>query len=152
SEVNGRVTDVFVKEGDAVKKGQPLLKVDPTQQASLTSIQEAALRASQADVQNQIVATASAENAVNTANAALTTSQADMERAVVERNNADIELKRARDLLEADIGSRQNYDTAKMRYDSAVASVNAAKARVDQAQVQVTDAKVKVNQANTAID
>ncbi|MBO0860359.1 MAG: HlyD family secretion protein [Chloracidobacterium sp.] len=152
SEVTGRVMDVYVKEGDLVKKGTPLLRVDPTQQASLTSVQEAALRAQQADVQNQLAAMNSAENAVNTARAALVTSQADLEKAIVERNNADIELKRASSLLEDGIGTRQNFDSAKMRYDSAVASVTSAKARVDQAEVQINDAKVHVDQAKTAID
>ena len=152
SEVTGRVTDVFVKEGDVVKKGTPLLRVDPTQQASLTSIQEAALRAQQAEVQNQVSALITAENAINTARAALTTFQADLERTNAERNNAEIELKRASSLLEDRIGSRQNYDSAKMRYDSATASVNAAKARVDQARIQVKDAEIRVDQAKTAIE
>jgi len=126
SEVTGRVTDVFVKEGDVVKKGRPLLRVDPTQQASLTSIQEAGLRVSQADVQNQISAMTTAENAINTARASLVTFQAELERSNVERNNAEIELKRASSLLEDGIGSRQTFDSAKMRYDSAMASVNAS--------------------------
>ncbi|MGH9936442.1 MAG: efflux RND transporter periplasmic adaptor subunit [Blastocatellia bacterium] len=152
SEVTGRVTDVFVKEGDVVKKGKPLLRVDPTQLASATSIQEAGLRAAQADVQNQTVAMTTAENAINAARAALTTSQADLERAKVERNNAEIELKRATDLLESGITARSVYDTAKMRFDSAVASVNAAQARVEQAQVQIRDAEIRVKQAKTAID
>jgi HlyD family secretion protein len=152
SEVTGRVTDVFVKEGDVVKKGTPLLRVDPTQLASATSVQEAGLRAQQAEVQNQISALTTAENAINTARASLTTFQADLERANVERNNSQIELKRASDLLESGIGSRQSYDTAKMRYDSASASVNAAKARVDQAQVQVKDTEIRVGQAKTAIE
>src|SRR5437763_898488 len=45
SEVPGRVTDIYVKEGDVVTKGKPLLRVDPTQQSSATTLQEAALRA-----------------------------------------------------------------------------------------------------------
>jgi len=152
SEVTGRVTDVFVKEGDVVKKGKPLLRVDPTQLASATSIQEAGLRAAQADVQNQTAAMTTAENAINAARAALTTSQADLERANVERNNAEIELKRATNLLESGITARSTYDTAKMRFDSATASVNAAQARVEQAQVQIRDAEIRVKQAKTAID
>ncbi len=152
AEVSGRVTDVFVKEGDVVKKGKPLLRVDPTQLASSTSIQEAALRAAQADVQNQSQAMLAAENAINTARAALNTSQADLDRAQVERNNAQIELKRQTDLLESGINSRSNYDSAKMRFDSAEASVNAAKARVEQAQVQIKDAEIRVKQARSTID
>ncbi|MGH9752982.1 MAG: efflux RND transporter periplasmic adaptor subunit [Blastocatellia bacterium] len=152
AEVPGRVTDVFVKEGDVVKKGTPLLRVDPTQIESATSVQEAGLRAMQSEVQNQVSALTAAENAVNTARAALTTSEADLERANVERNNYQIELKRASNLLEDGIGSRQSYDAAKMRYDSSTASVNAAKARVDQARVQVKDAEIRVDQAKTAIE
>ena len=152
AEVAGRVTDVFVKEGDLVKKGQPLLRVDPTQLANSTSVQEAALRAVQADVQNQTAAINVAENAINTARASLATAQADFERAQVEKNNAQIELKRQTDLLESGISSRSNYDTAKMRYDSAAASANAAKARVDQSQVQITDAEIRVRQAKASLE
>jgi HlyD family secretion protein len=152
SEVQGRVIDVFVKEGDVVRKGKPLLRVDPTQQANSTTMQEASLRATQADVQNQLAALTTAENAINTARAALITSQADLERANVEKNNAEIELKRQTDLLENGITSRSQFDTAKMRYDSAMASMNSAKARVSQSEIQIKDAEVRVKQASTAID
>lgn len=152
AEVSGRVTDVFVKEGDVVKKGKPLLRVDPTQLANAASVQEAAMRAAQADVQNQIAVITASENAINTARAALNTSQADLDRSQVERANAEIELKRASDLLETGITSRSNYDTAKMRYDSSIASVNAAKARVEQARVQITDAEIRVKQSKASLD
>lgn len=152
AEVSGRVTDVFVKEGDVVKKGKPLMRVDPTQLANATSVQEAAMRGAQADVQNQLAAITASENAINIARAALNTSQADLDRSQVERANAEIELKRASDLLETGISSRSNYDTAKMRYDSSSASVNAAKARVEQAKVQITDAEIRVRQSKAALD
>lgn len=152
AEVSGRVTDVFVKEGDVVKKGKPLMRVDPTQLANATSVQEAAMRAAQADVQNQAAAITVAENTINTARASLNTSQADLERSQVERSNAEIELKRATELLESGISSRSNYDTAKMRFDSANASVNSAKARVEQAQAQIKDAEIRVRQARAALE
>jgi HlyD family secretion protein len=152
SEVNGRVMEVFVKEGDQVRKGKALLRVDPTQLNASASIQEAGLRASQADVQNQLVALTAQENSINTARAALNTAQADFDRAMVDRNNAEIELKRVTDLLEAGIQSKSAYDTAKARFDSSTASVNAAKARVEQAQVQIKDAEIRVNQVKANID
>lgn len=152
SEVTGRVTDVFVKEGDVVKKGKPLLRVDPTQIASATSVQEAGVRAAQAEVQNQLAALTATENAINTSRAALVTAQADLQRAEVERNNAQVELKRATDLLETGISSRSNYDTAKLRFDSANASVNAAKARVEQAQIQIKDSEIRVSQSRAQIE
>jgi HlyD family secretion protein len=152
AEVSGRVTDIFVKEGDQVTRGKPLLRVDPTQLASATSMQEAALRASQADVQNQTAAVAAAENTINNARAALNTAQADLERAKVERNNAEIELKRNTELVESQIVSRSVYDTAKMRFDSANASVTSAQARVQQMQVQVRDAEIRVNQSRASLE
>ncbi|MBO0798443.1 MAG: efflux RND transporter periplasmic adaptor subunit [Blastocatellia bacterium] len=152
AEVPGRVTDVYVKEGQKVKKDDPLLRVDPTQLATSTSSQEAALRASQADTQTQTAAQDAAENAVNTARAQLNTSKADLDKAIVEKNNAEIELKRAADLLESGIQSRSYYDTAKMRFDEAVASVDSCIARVQQSEVQVRDAEIHVTQASAAVN
>lgn len=152
AEVAGRVTDIFVKEGDQVKKGIPLLRVDPTQQSQATAGQQANFQAAQAEVQNQTVALQAAENTINNVKAALLSSQADLERARVDQANAEIELKRNADLVESEVISRSVYDAAKARFDSATASVNAAKARVEQAQVQVKDAEIRVNQVRASID
>jgi HlyD family secretion protein len=151
AEVSGRVIDIFVKEGDQVVKGKPLLRVDPTQLASSTSIREAALQASQAEVQDRTSAIAAAENAINEARAALDTAQADLERANVERNNAQIELNRSTNLLESGVVARSVYDTAKMRYDSAVAAANSAQARAKQMEVQIRNAEIRVDQARAAL-
>jgi HlyD family secretion protein len=146
AEVPGRVTDVFVKEGDFVKKGQKIVRLDPTQQETSVSLQEAALKASEADVQNQNASIIVAENAINTATAAMYSSQADLERAKVDRANSDIEFKRNAELLEAQIISKAVFDSAKARLDSATASVNAASARVNQAQSQIQDSKLRIEQ------
>jgi HlyD family secretion protein len=152
AEVPGRVTDVYVKEGEKVKKGAPLLRVDPTQLATSTSYQEAALHASEAETQTQTAALDAANNAVNTARAQLNTSKADFDKATVEKNNAEIELKRAANLLEAGIQSRSFYDTAKMRFDAAVAAADANKARVEQSEVQVRDAGIRIKQASASVN
>lgn len=151
AEVAGRVTDVYVTEGQQVTKGKPLVRVDPTQLASQTSVQEAALRANQAEVQNQTSVIASTENAINNARAALLSSQADLERAKVERSIAEVELKRNADLVESNIVAKTVYDAAKARFDSAEASVRAAEARVNQSQVQVKDAEIRVNQSKASL-
>src|SRR5262249_50386367 len=102
--------------------------------------------------QSQISSMTTAENAVNTARAALVTSQADLDRANIERANAEIELKRAADLLESNIGTRRDYDSAKLRFHSRTASGNAGNARVEQCQVQIKDGEIRVEQAKTAIE
>ena len=53
AEVPGRVEQIYVTEGETVKKGQPLVKVDPTQSSFAVTAGEASVRVTQADVSNQ---------------------------------------------------------------------------------------------------
>src|SRR4051812_40771089 len=87
AEVSGRITNLYVKEGDDVKKGQPLLKVDPTQPAEQVAATTANVSATQADVNASQAAVDTASNNVNTVQAQLNSAQADLERA-----NADLAL------------------------------------------------------------
>src|SRR5690349_126739 len=65
AEVQGRVTNIYVREGDVVKSEQPLLKVDPTQQANNAASQEAMLRAEEQDARSAEIQWRAAENNVN---------------------------------------------------------------------------------------
>ena len=59
SEVQGRIEEIYVKEGDLVKKGQPLVRLDPKQLQSSTDAQVAAFQASQDEIrvsQSQVIA------------------------------------------------------------------------------------------------
>lgn len=59
SEVQGRIEEIYVKEGDHVTRGQPLVKLDPTQLQSTTDAQMAAYQGAQDDVrvsQSQVMA------------------------------------------------------------------------------------------------
>src|SRR5437588_2976250 len=61
SEVPGRILEIYVNPGDLVKKGQPLVRVDPTQLQSSQEAQWAATQASINDVQNSRNAVSSAQ-------------------------------------------------------------------------------------------
>jgi RND family efflux transporter MFP subunit len=50
-QVDGQITKIFVKSGDRVKAGQPLLQIDPLKQQATVSSQEAARAAQEANVQ-----------------------------------------------------------------------------------------------------
>src|SRR4029079_16678805 len=59
SEVQGRIEEIYHKEGDVVKKGQPLVRIDPTQLESSAQAQLAAYQSSQDEVrvsQSQVTA------------------------------------------------------------------------------------------------
>src|SRR5437868_15529292 len=52
SEVQGRIEDIYVKEGDHVTKGQPLVKLDPNQLESNAQAQTAAFQATQDEIRS----------------------------------------------------------------------------------------------------
>src|ERR1700736_3916245 len=51
-QVEGQITKIFVKSGDHVKVGTPLLQIDPLKQAAAVSSQEASHAAQVANVRN----------------------------------------------------------------------------------------------------
>src|SRR5262245_12331648 len=83
AEVPGRVEQIYVNEGDVVKKNQPLVRVDPTQSSFAVSAGEASVRVSQADAANQQVAVQQSENNVNQAKANLASAQSEDRKSVV---------------------------------------------------------------------
>jgi HlyD family secretion protein len=59
SEVQGKIEEIYHKEGDQVKKGEPLVKLDPTQLDTSAQAQLAAYQSSQDEVrvsQSQVTA------------------------------------------------------------------------------------------------
>ncbi len=179
SEVQGRIEEIYVKEGDAVTKGTPLVKLDPTQLNSSTDAQLAALQAAQNDAQvsrSQILAaqnqltqaqqglTASlasvdtAQQQVTTARQNVVAAQTDVDSQQVNLNAANRELKRTTDLLESGVSSRSEYDLAKDKAEQAEASLRNAQSRlksaqlaVKEAELRVTEAKARANQQEVAV-
>src|SRR5437016_8037022 len=75
SEVQGRIEDIYVKEGDHVTKGQPLVKLDPNQLQSNTDAQLAALQSAQTRIQSADNQKSQALQALNVAQIAVDTSR-----------------------------------------------------------------------------
>ncbi|MEP6850216.1 MAG: efflux RND transporter periplasmic adaptor subunit [Acidobacteriota bacterium] len=165
SEVQGRIEEIYVKEGDLVKKGQPLVRLDPDQLQSSTDAQVAAFQSAQDEVrvsQSQVVAAQNqlaqsqqqlnvAQVAIDTARQQVVSAQTDVDKAQVELNAALREQKRNEQLLESGVISRQVVDEAKDRVDSARASVNTAKANLASRQLGIKDAQARLNQQAVAV-
>ena len=168
SEVQGRIEEIYVKEGDTVDKGQQLVRLDPNQLQSSTDAQLAAYQASRDDVrgnqsrvtaaQNQLsqtrqglvvseAAVSTARENVNQARQQAVTTQTDVSRAEVELRAAKRELKRNEELLESGVISRLEYDQAKDRVDTATASLNNAKARLKSQNIAVKESLSRVKEA-----
>ena len=152
AEVPGRVEQIYVNEGDAVKKGQPLVRVDPTQSSFEVSAGEAGVRVSQADVSNQQVAVQQAENNVNQAKASLSAAEADLERFKSDMQLAQNEYNRYQQLAESGVATKSQFDTAKSRLEQAKAVVSAQVSRINQLKVQLKDSELGVNRAKASLN
>lgn len=168
SEVQGRIEEIYVKEGDRVSKGTALVKLDPTQLESSADAQLASLQASQTDAQvsrSQIVAAqnqysqaqqgliasqASVDTAlqqVNTARQNVVAAQTDIDARQVDVNTANRELKRTTELLESGVASRSEFDAAKDRVETAQVALRNAQSRLRTAQLQVNEAEARVKES-----
>ncbi len=152
AEVPGRVEQIYVTEGETVKKGQPLVKVDPTQSSFAVTAGEASVRVSQADVSNQMVAVDQAKNNVNQMKAALAAAESDLERLKVDLQFNENEYKRNEELVEKGIITKSQFDQYKSRLDQAKALVNAQQSRINQVKVQVKDAELAVDRAQAVLN
>lgn len=127
--VIGRLTEILVKEGDRVRKGQLLAKLESVQAQSEVQAQKALLSSTEADA-------AASEAAVRSADENLRTAQASIDRAKAELERASLNFKRAEKLYNEKLIARQEFDQRKAEYESMDAAVREAEARLAQAKAQ----------------
>jgi HlyD family secretion protein len=125
----GRITDIDVSEGDRVTAGQTLAKLETVQPAADVDSQKANLELTRAEL------VASAAN-IEANLAAQRTQQASLQRTEAELGRARINFDRAKELLEAGLIPRQDYDQRKADYESASAVVAEAQATLSQLKAQ----------------
>ena len=123
----GRITHLYVKEGDHVKKGQLVATVENVQQTAQVAGQEAAISAARTDISSYIAAEKTAEANVEHA-------QADLEQ-------KKLDWDRAQGLYKAGIMAKQDFDARKAAYDLDVASLAQAVAGLNQAKANTASAR-----------
>jgi HlyD family secretion protein len=151
SEVPGRIEEIYVNAGDQVKKGSPLVRVDPTQLQSSQEAQWAATQASLNDVQGARNAVANAQQGLVVAEASVAQQKQQIVAAQIELKTSERELKRATDLVEKNVISRFEYDAARDRYDTAKAKLEAQQIAVKEAEERANQQRVAVKDAQTNI-
>src|SRR5690348_7032074 len=158
SEVPGRIEEIYVNPGDMDTKGNPLVRIDPTQLQSNQEAQWAATQASLNDVQNARNAVNNAQQALAAAEASVASArqqvvafQTNVDKAQVELNTAQRELKRNTDLIEAGVSSRFDYDAARDRYETAKIALETAKANLEAQKLAVKEAAERANQQRIAV-
>src|SRR5260370_9077772 len=151
SEVPGRILEIYVTAGDAVKKGQPLVRVDPTQLQSSQEAQWAPTQASLNDVQNARNAVASAQQGLTVAESGVSQAKQAIVSAEIDLKTAERELKRATNLVESNVMSRAEYDAARDRYDQAKAKLEAQNIAVKEANERANQQGVAVKELQTSV-
>lgn len=133
----GKITHLYVKEGDRVRKGQVLAQLENVQSSADVAATKASLAASRTD---QLAAEAN----LNTAKADLNRAKADAERS---RQDWD----RAEGLFKAELIAKAEYEARKATWQSAEAGLAQAEARVVQAKAQLDSAGGHVAQTNATL-
>jgi HlyD family secretion protein len=123
----GRITHLYVKEGDMVKKGQTVATIEHVQQEASVAGQQAAIAAAKTDIASYVAAEKTAE--------------ANVEHARADLEQKRLDWERAQGLYKAGILAKQDYDAKKAAFDTDVASVNQAVAGLNQAKAQTDSAR-----------
>jgi HlyD family secretion protein len=133
----GRITHLFVKEGEKVKRGQMLAQLENVQSAADVENMKATLASSQTDA-------VASEAAINTASAQLKSSTADLAR-------AKLDFDRAENLYKNNLISKADYDAKKAAYEVAQAVQSQDQARVAQAKAQLDSAQGHIRSARAQL-
>jgi len=133
----GRITRLYVKEGEKVKRGQILAQLENVQSAADVENMKASLASSQTDA-------IASDAAINTASAQLKSSTADLARTKLEND-------RAENLYKNNLISKADYDTKKAAYEVAQAVQAQDQARVAQAKAQLDSAQGHIRSARAQL-
>lgn len=132
----GKITRLYVKEGDRVRKGQLLAQLENVQPSADVNATEASVQAAETDS----IAAAAAMN----------TSAADLNRAQSDFERAQLDWTRAQGLFKDSLIAKSEYDSQKAAWQTAQAGLAQAQARVAQAKAQKdsADRHITQNRAN----
>jgi HlyD family secretion protein len=133
----GKITDIPVKEGDRVKKGDVLLHLENIQPG--------------ADVQAQAAMVEAGENGMKAAAASYDSAVATLAQRQADLEKAKLDWQRSQELYKSQLIARQEYDAAKAVYDGAVAAFNAVQAQVAQTRASREQARSTLDQARAQL-
>jgi HlyD family secretion protein len=133
----GRITEILVKEGDHVKKGDRLLLQENVQAS--------------ADVQAQGASINSAESGVEAAEASYRAAQADLLMQQANLEKAKLDWERGQGLFKDGLIAKQDFDQRKTGYDAAAAQVDSSRARVLSLKATLDQMRAQVAQGRAVL-
>jgi len=133
----GKVVDLKVKEGDRVKKGDFLLRLENIQAT--------------ADVEAQTASTGASEASIKSAEANYRSTQAELNQRKADYDRAKADWERAKQLYEGELIAKSEYDSKKASFDGAAASIEATTARLQQNRAELDRARSTNDQTRAVL-
>lgn len=133
----GRITDILVREGDHIKKGDRLLLQENVQ--------------ANADVQAQAATINSNESGVQAAGASYKAAQADLIQQEANLEKAKLDYDRGQNLFKDGLIPKQDFDQRKTAYDAAVAAADSSRARVQAQKAQLEQMRSQLDQSKAVL-
>jgi membrane fusion protein (multidrug efflux system) len=151
SKISGTVKVIYVNDNQFIKKGDPILEIDPTDY-------DVRMKEAQAGLETERAKLSEIRDRVDTAKkqlegilASMGEARANLELQEANLRQAEVDFKRAESLLKKEVIPREQYDKAKTTYDVAAAQVRAAKERIKQLEASLETQKAVVKQTETSL-
>jgi HlyD family secretion protein len=125
----GNITEILVKEGDHVRKGQLLARVENTQPTADVAAYQASVSSAEADTTASEAGLKAADENIHTMEAGLEHDKADLD-----RMKADYD--RAQELFNEKLLARQDFELKKFSYEAQKAQITQSEAKIVQARAQ----------------
>ena len=125
-DVSGEITELYVQEGDSVKKGQLLLRIRPDNYLAMVSQQSAAVGTQRANVGQ---------------------AQAQLEQQTANAKQTELTYRRQASLYKQKVISQADYEAAQAAYNASQEQLKAIQAQIRAAQSTVRSAQASLEEA-----
>ncbi|MEO8370372.1 MAG: HlyD family efflux transporter periplasmic adaptor subunit [Candidatus Solibacter sp.] len=125
----GQIRELLVKEGDRVRKGQLLAKIENVQPEADVEAQKATLNSAEADSNASEAGVKAADENIRTMQAMIDKDKSDLER-------AKAEYDRSQSLFAEHLLAKQDFDMRKYAYEAQLSTVKQSEMRLTQARAQ----------------
>jgi HlyD family secretion protein len=151
-EISGIIKELYVREGDSVKQGEILLRIDPIQTDAETSIARAQYEVAVADDRSQTFEISNAEVNLMRDETSLKSARAELIQAEFDFARAGNSFRRNQQLHEEGLISREDYEAAQNEFRSAESRLEVQKANVALMEKQIEIARNNLARMKTAAE
>ena len=149
--VDGRITEIAVREGDNVKQGDLIVQLQLNREQGEVAAAESEVNIQQASIDNARAELRAAEADVASARAVVEQSKADLREQQAELELARTNLERAEFLVAEGAQSQQALDDSTRDLNAAEAQVDALKAALNSSQKALTATQERVASARSQV-